>query len=200
MHKAPTFVGHPCSCLLNSGWQSRLVHVSVSQCPCPCFLDSNSEELVLSLIYWNMGGDVGVLSCFMYQKLLEFKLKEVISREPTILVLVVGVPNVGKSSLINLIPQIVSSCFPGKLLLCFCWIMVGCHFLEMELWWRLLNYWTITGSVFFLSALIKKKKKVFFHSAGEYEATLGPLPSVTQDIAGYKVKRFFVLWFIYLIK
>ena len=187
MHKAPTFVGHPCSCLLNSGWQSRLVHVSVSQCPCPCFLDSDSEELVLSLIYWNMSGDDGVLSWFMYQKLLEFKLKEVISREPTLLVLVVGVPNVGKSSLINLIHQIVSSCFPGKLLQCFCWIMVGCHCLEMELWWRLLSYWTITCSV-------------FFHSAGEYEATLSPLPSVTQDIAGYKVKRFFVLWFIHLIK
>ncbi|KAF3955095.1 hypothetical protein CMV_019651 [Castanea mollissima] len=80
-----------------------------------------------------MCGDDGVLSWFMYQKLLEFKLKEVISREPTLLVLVVGVPNVGKSSLINLIHQIVSSCFPG-----------------------------------------------------EYEATLGPLPSVSQDISGYK--------------
>ena len=37
----------------------------------------------------------------VYQKLLElleFKLKEVISREPTLLVLVVGVPNVGKSA------------------------------------------------------------------------------------------------------
>ncbi|KAM3691140.1 hypothetical protein ACJW31_09G172900 [Castanea mollissima] len=58
-----------------------------------------------------MCGDDGVL-LFMYQKLLEFKLKEVISREPNLLVLVVGVPNVGKSSLINLIHQIVSSCFP----------------------------------------------------------------------------------------
>nr|POE64528.1 short integuments 2, mitochondrial [Quercus suber] len=58
-----------------------------------------------------MGGDDGVLSWFMYQKLLEFKLKEVISREPTLLVLVVGVPNVGKSSLINLIHQIVSFAF-----------------------------------------------------------------------------------------
>ena len=59
----------------------------------------------------------------MYQKLLElveFKLKEVISREPTLLVLVVGVPNVGQSALINLIHQIASSRFPGKLLLCFC--------------------------------------------------------------------------------
>ena len=84
-----------------------------------------------------MCGDDGVLSWFMYQKLLELvelKLKEVISREPTLLVLVVRVPNVGKSSLINSIHQIVSFCFPGKLLLCFCWIMVGCHFLEMELW------------------------------------------------------------------
>ena len=63
-------------------------------------------------------------------KATEFKLKEVISREPTILVLVGGVPNVVKSSLINLIHQIVSSCFPGMLLLCFCWIMVGCIVLK----------------------------------------------------------------------
>ena len=41
---------------------------------------------------------------------------------------------------------------------------------------------------------------VLFHSAGEDEATLSPLPGVTQDIAGYKVKRFFVLLFLYLIK
>ncbi|KAI3990085.1 hypothetical protein MKX01_013571 [Papaver californicum] len=42
-------------------------------------------------------------------QLLEFaelKLKEVISREPTLLIMVVGVPNVGKSSLINCIHQI----------------------------------------------------------------------------------------------
>ena len=38
----------------------------------------------------------------------------------TCFVLVVGVPNVGKSALINLIHQIASSRFPGKLLLCFC--------------------------------------------------------------------------------
>ena len=67
-------------------------------------------------------------------KATKFKLKEEISSEPTLHVLVGGVPNVGKSSLINLIHQIVSSCFLGKLLLCFCWIMVGCHCLEMELW------------------------------------------------------------------
>lgn len=50
-------------------------------------------------------------------ELVEFKLKEVISREPTLLVLVVGVPNVGKSALINSIHQIASSYFPGKMLL-----------------------------------------------------------------------------------
>nr|POE73546.1 short integuments 2, mitochondrial [Quercus suber] len=109
-----------------------------------------------------MGGDDGVLSWFMYQKLLEFKLKEVISREPPLLVLVVGVPNVGKSSLINLIHQIVSSCFPGKLLLCFC-------------------YYVSAGS--WLDVIFLK----WNCGEGEYEATLGPLPSVTQDIAGYKI-------------
>ena len=45
---------------------------------------------------------------------MEFKLKEAISREPTLLVMVVGVPNVGKSALINSIHQIASERFPGK--------------------------------------------------------------------------------------
>lgn len=74
------------------------------------------------------------------QKLLELvalKLREVLSREPTLLVMVVGVPNVGKSALINSIHQIASSRFPGK---------------------------------------IKR-------------ATVGPLPGVTQDIAGYKIAQ-----------
>ncbi|CAH9079465.1 unnamed protein product [Cuscuta epithymum] len=73
-------------------------------------------------------------------ELVEFKLKEVISREPTLLVMVVGVPNVGKSALINSIHQIASSRFPEMMVL-------------------------------------KKKKR----------ATVGPLPGVTQDIAGYKI-------------
>lgn len=47
-------------------------------------------------------------------ELVEFKLKEVISKEPTMLVMVVGVPNVGKSCLINNIHQIAKSRFPGK--------------------------------------------------------------------------------------
>lgn len=46
--------------------------------------------------------------------LVEFKLKEVILREPTLLVMVVGVPNVGKSALINSIHQIASIRFPGE--------------------------------------------------------------------------------------
>lgn len=46
--------------------------------------------------------------------LVEYKLKEVISREPTLLVMVVGVPNVGKSALINSIHQIASARFPGE--------------------------------------------------------------------------------------
>ncbi|KAK4721111.1 hypothetical protein R3W88_011344 [Solanum pinnatisectum] len=74
------------------------------------------------------------------QKLLdivEFKLKEVITREPTLLVMVVGVPNVGKSALINSIHQIASSRFP-----------------------------------------VQEKMK---------RATVGPLPGVSQDIAGYKI-------------
>ncbi|GAB2249430.1 hypothetical protein Droror1_Dr00012789 [Drosera rotundifolia] len=68
--------------------------------------------------------------------LVELKLKEVIAREPTLLVMVVGVPNVGKSALINSIHQISLSRFPAQ----------------------------------------DKTKR----------ATVGPLPGVTQDIAGYK--------------
>ncbi|XP_030525969.1 short integuments 2, mitochondrial [Rhodamnia argentea] len=69
--------------------------------------------------------------------LVELKLKEAISREPTLLVMVVGVPNVGKSALINSIHQIASSRFP-----------------------------------------VQEKIK---------RATVGPLPGVTQDIAGFKI-------------
>ena len=50
-------------------------------------------------------------------ELVELKLREVISREPTLLVVVVGIPNVGKSALINSIHQIATSRFPGKILL-----------------------------------------------------------------------------------
>ncbi|KAJ4824918.1 Short integuments 2, mitochondrial [Turnera subulata] len=69
--------------------------------------------------------------------LVELKLKEVIAKEPTLLVMVVGVPNVGKSALINSIHQIASARFP-----------------------------------------VQEKKK---------RATVGPLPGVTQDIAGFKI-------------
>lgn len=68
---------------------------------------------------------------------MELKLKEAISREPTLLVLVVGVPNVGKSALINSINRIAASRFP-----------------------------------------VQEKTK---------RAVVGPLPGVTQDIAGYKI-------------
>ncbi|CAA6667985.1 unnamed protein product [Spirodela intermedia] len=82
---------------------------------------------------------VGALSNdnFELLTLVELKLKEVISREPTLLVMVVGIPNVGKSALINSIHQIASSRFP-----------------------------------------VHDKMK---------RATVGPLPGVTQDIAGYKI-------------
>ncbi|KAK6778936.1 hypothetical protein RDI58_025654 [Solanum bulbocastanum] len=69
--------------------------------------------------------------------LVEFKLKEVMAREPTLLVMVLGVPNVGKSALINSIHQIALSRFPVQ----------------------------------------EKMKK----------ARVGPLPGVTQDIAGFKI-------------
>ncbi|KAM0928077.1 hypothetical protein ACQ4PT_002258 [Festuca glaucescens] len=69
--------------------------------------------------------------------LVELKLREAIMKEPTLLVMVVGVPNVGKSALINAIHRIAISRFP-------------------------------------VNDKIKR-------------ATVGPLPGVTQDIAGYKV-------------
>ncbi|KAK8649258.1 hypothetical protein V6N13_129990 [Hibiscus sabdariffa] len=77
------------------------------------------------------------IASFQLLDLVEFKLKEVMSREPTLLVMVVGVPNVGKSALINSIHQIASTRFP-----------------------------------------VQEKMK---------RATVGPLPGVTQDIAGYKI-------------
>ncbi|KAG5043325.1 hypothetical protein AAZX31_03G118500 [Glycine max] len=70
-------------------------------------------------------------------EVVEFKLKEVICKEPTLLVMVVGVPNVGKSALINSIHQIAKSRFP-----------------------------------------VQEKMK---------RAAVGPLPGVTQDIAGFKI-------------
>ncbi|CAO2831703.1 unnamed protein product [Amaranthus hypochondriacus] len=70
-------------------------------------------------------------------ELVELKLKEVILRQPTLLVMVVGVPNVGKSALINSIHRISAKNFPVQ----------------------------------------EKRKK----------AVVGPLPGVTQDIAGYKI-------------
>ncbi|KAF8659804.1 hypothetical protein HU200_058271 [Digitaria exilis] len=69
--------------------------------------------------------------------LAELKLKEAISKEATLLIMVVGVPNVGKSALINSIHRIAASRFP-----------------------------------------VHDKMK---------RATVGPLPGVTQDIAGYKI-------------
>ena len=64
-------------------------------------------------------------------ELVELKLKEVISREPTLLVMVVGVPNVGKSALINSIHQIALSRFPGKMLLSFLLIQYDVMFFEL---------------------------------------------------------------------
>ncbi|KAL4558050.1 hypothetical protein LXL04_036246 [Taraxacum kok-saghyz] len=81
-------------------------------------------------------------------ELVELKLKEKIAKEPTLLVMVVGVPNVGKSALINCIHQIASSRFPTN------------------------NY--------FRFILVQEKKK---------RAKVGPLPGVTQDIAGFKIAQ-----------
>nr|XP_043637006.1 short integuments 2, mitochondrial [Erigeron canadensis] len=72
-------------------------------------------------------------------ELVELKLKEKIAKEPTLLVMVIGVPNVGKSALINCIHQIASSRFPEQ----------------------------------------ERKKR----------AKVGPLPGVTQDIAGFKIAQ-----------
>ena len=57
-----------------------------------------------------------VINFFLYLQLLgfaELKLKEAISKEPTLLIMLVGVPNVGKSALINSIHRIATSRFPG---------------------------------------------------------------------------------------
>lgn len=72
-------------------------------------------------------------------ELVELKLREVISREPTLLVMVVGVPNVGKSALINSIHQIATSRFPGKFLLgsmplLLCWIINKWNQISLVSW------------------------------------------------------------------
>ncbi|KAM1948487.1 hypothetical protein ACFX15_008668 [Malus domestica] len=87
-------------------------------------------------------------------ELVEYKLKEAISREPTMLVMVVGVPYVGKSALINNIHRIASSRFPGQ------------------------RQSTLKNDSGCVSFLVQGKMK---------HATVGPLPGVTQDIAGFKI-------------
>ncbi|KAM7500156.1 hypothetical protein LguiA_024570 [Lonicera macranthoides] len=90
-------------------------------------------------------------------ELVEFKLKERISREPTLLVMVVGVPNVGKSALINSIHQIALSRFPVQ------------SAIVRQL---------VSSNDNFRFILVQQKAK---------RATVGPLPGVTQDIAGFKI-------------
>ncbi|KAF7147530.1 hypothetical protein RHSIM_Rhsim03G0027600 [Rhododendron simsii] len=110
-----------------------------------CYFDSCKQDC-LSINAHSKGSVMKLLikcKCFdlgfrpKLLALVEFKLKELISREPTLLVMVVGVPNVGKSALINSIHQIASSRFP-----------------------------------------VQQKMK---------RATVGPLPGVTRDIAGFKI-------------
>lgn len=85
-----------------------------------CFTNSHSKH------------DVGELL-----SRVETQLKDAISRHPTLLVIVVGIPNVGKSALINAIYRISRMRFAAQ----------------------------------------EKLKR----------ATVGPLPGVTQDIAGFKI-------------
>ncbi|GFY98205.1 P-loop containing nucleoside triphosphate hydrolases superfamily protein [Actinidia rufa] len=112
------------------------------------YFDSHNQDC-LSINAHNKGSVKKLLD------LVEFKLKEVISREPTLLVMVVGVPNVGKSALINSIHRIASSRFHGKE-----------------------SYRVDIMILFFKSLVAQEKLK---------RATVGPLPGVTQDIAGYKI-------------
>lgn len=72
-------------------------------------------------------------------ELVEFKLKEAISKEPTLLVMVVGVPNVGKSALINSVHQIARSRFPGK---------------KELLPNNLIDYWNLESLLLLLLALV----------------------------------------------
>jgi ribosome biogenesis GTPase A len=94
--------------------------------------------------------------------LAELKLKEAISKEPTLLIMVVGVPNVGKSALINSIHRIATSRFPG--------IIISEK--------NKLLFWIIWDPCLYCCTPVHDKNK---------RATVGPLPGVTQDIAGYKI-------------
>ena len=68
---------------------------------------------IFDLDQWKRQNITGVYHSWqkLLLKLVEFKLREVISKEPTLLFLVVGVPNVGKLPLINSIHQIALSWF-----------------------------------------------------------------------------------------
>lgn len=77
--------------------------------------------------------------------------------------MVVGVPNVGKSALINSIHRIATSRFPG--------IIISEK--------NKLLFWIIWDPCLYCCTPVHDKNK---------RATVGPLPGVTQDIAGYKVR------------
>ncbi|KAM2354431.1 hypothetical protein ACFX1X_009163 [Malus domestica] len=80
--------------------------------------------------------------------------------------MVVGVPNVGKSALINNIHRIASSCLPGK------------------------RQSTLKNDSGRVSFVVQGKMK---------HATVGPLPGVAQDIAGFKVKLLISLAYMFSI-
>ena len=72
--------------------------------------------LIIPVIFSSLFIMLFVIRVSKLLEVVEFKLKEVILREPTLLVMMVGVPNVGKSALINSVRQIALSRFAGKML------------------------------------------------------------------------------------
>ena len=94
--------------------------------------------------------------------------------------MVVGVPNVGKSALINSIHRIATSRFPG--------IIISEK--------NKLLFWIIWDPCSYCCNPVPDKNK---------RAMVGPLPGVTQDIAGYKVRiwtnislTFLTLWWMFV--
>lgn len=100
--------------------------------------------------------------------------------------MVVGVPNVGKSALINSIHQIALSRFPGKMLLCLIVLDMRClelcHSIRV-----LINKAIVLSYLYICDCCLEWLWSFYIVQEKTKRATVGPLPGVTQDIAGYKV-------------
>lgn len=95
-------------------------------------------------------------------------VQEKLVREPTLLLMLLGIPNVGKSAILNKMYQLTRADFPGtiSLKLRFC----GCK-----------SSWTLGYKG--LRSVIPLVQQQF------KRAKVGPLPGVTRNISGFQVRQ-----------